>query len=812
MKKLCCFLALMCLFTTQLALAEGNALKDLYEGSGLTLNEHQDSLVAMWGEMQNELGVLADGEGFTPGTWLMRMINAQGEADKIASRFDMPEDDWEKLWFMLTQGLAQYELNGKLSLAGDESIPGGMDATVALDAGMDYDECFVMDGRVDAAVDNGDGTGDAEGDDMFMRWNQQTGERRIKLPFMDESDLNASQADQVWQQRLMNSMKENSAEWALMIDTLYEAICNQPELRPLVLYLFEGAPQPEDYALTTKGLLRACDRLLKDLAVNTGFIEAMSKTVVCDMLLEQMSYTGDLDANQRKLMMTGLLSAVAVSMDATDTSSMPTIELRISGGRVTFSSISGQSSYGGFDDKIDCSYQPLVGGGFELRSSRATDDGNNAWQFGWMRRADHENHLSLTVRDRYETLGVITLDTDAGGCRFAFADSPESSYATYANVELSLTGADSYEISGLAVGSDVQLALSGGGNSQHGELQLSWADSSVPNVMLPIGSVSYTLQDGYISFDCALDDSPTGASNPFTANYTHQLSWTDNTVNLYARAQAQGEGVSFSLIADDRLGHWTGSTELYAIEWDEAQKVLDGSFDAQDNSLTAELRVYAEADAPYIPVEFKADWTDSALNAHAYTMGSALDANLDIDPNHLILNLIGDMAGTKAGIECMSVVQDGVRHTSVTAYDADGVPSGFMLDSKIDILDDGCAYDLKLHADAAGDVVDVMLVGEDHYVLDMSKSDPFTLNQAGELTATMDGSTISGSYDMNHRVYGGERKHREPKLPVRISENFEAPQPAAEPIPTEDDEVDEVQDVEPDEEPQPTLKPVKSFK
>lgn len=846
MKKSVCWLLLICILVSHLALAETAAvtqtpsLGDVFAAAGLELPDRGESIEALNREIQDAMGVSA-GTGFQPGMRLFTLLGMLGDRG-LATRFDMPQDVWGQLWFMLDQGLAQYALTADAQLYGDENMPGSASVHAEIDAGMDNDRCFALDGNVRTDADNGDGTLITDGDGMYIRYNQESGDQRVKLPFVDEvfgqAQTEANAPEDQLAQMLSASFVKDADHWARAIDIVYERIAGQPEFGPLMRYAFEGASAPQDYVLTMQELVAACDRLLKDLSCDPEFIEEISNTALMDVIVQSYNASdyynklpdpAQMTAGQRKMLLFGAMSMAATALEELDRTQLPEGELRLHDGRVTLSYSEYRYSGRGYDNRLNFSYQPTQGG-FALRATLM--DSGETYQFAWSSGAPYDHHLSYSLSDGSEVRGVVTLDTDQTGFRFDLAADPFGAYAETMSLEVRKAGQGGYEITGHVGSGGRVYRLSGRGDAENGVIQgdfaITCADAYSPQYEMPVFDASYQAGNGMLNVYYNMDTGATGASYPETGNGWLDIYFAESDINVSVAGSYQSEGFEFGLVGHEADGVWSGEVLFAALEDGVSTPQMSGSYTLVQGRFEADLNLM-----DIVPVALRADWTDAALSAKLDTgeLGQTAEFALDTDPDHFRLSLdTANNGELLSGFFLTSDVQDGLRHTEIGSRGT-AVPGGepkLTLDSRLDHLDDGWRYDLLFcTVEDGAQRVSVALTGEDHYSLDMSRSAPYTLSQRGDISVKLEGDAgVTGSYALDHRVRVDERKHREPKAPERIRLVDGEPEPSrdamtgAEPEAEEEPEPQIEEEPEPQvgaeawpqEPPAPTLRPVKSLK
>lgn len=815
MRKWLCAILSACLLVTQIALAEtpqmgvGEQTRRFMADNMEAVNDAQ-SYQQIGREVSEALGRGEDGL-LKPGTRLLRLLTMPQGDELTGNHFEMPSGDWDKLIFMFVQGLMQYEVKGSLHMEPGQPLSGALDGTIEMDAGYDSDGCLAMDGSVLGTLVDTDGSVETQGDDMYARINQRTGEQRVKLPFMDE--LIAGQRAQEPEsggEMLINRLSQDATHWADALDVLYENLRNQPELLSLFRHWFEGGEASGDVTLTTGQLYQILGRALNDISADERFADALSQTALLDALYTDGALSFDptaVSAMQRKFVLMGYLTVAAAEWNRQDKTGWPDGTLSVRADAVALDMTFGQDRYGDFSAKLDALLSRGADGA-KLRVTLIDESGDATGVRGThTARVDCAGDARTLLYNFVDSYGGdgwhLWLQTGDDGLEIEFGGDNDGDPCGNLRAR-KLDAADSYGIQGeLGTRDRLYYRLDGvggvNGGVASGQIALDCFryEDSEPASM---ASVSYALGGGQIQLSAHLDNSEI-MQTPTVLNVVLSGIKTDDELDLSARCEYNDggsglflsmRGIAFHIDGVKRGSEWTGKLSLAAVVGTQVQEaVVSGDYaltQREDGGeLDADLTVVNES--LKIPVHVAASVGARSLSLLVSALENyklALGANLD--PDDLLLNCavsVGALALVE--IKLSSHLDDEQRRSALEVTQSGTSVQRVEIDSRVSPIESGYAFEHKLTAQPAlGDLVSAVIDGEATSVLDMRSGSPLVMRQAASFGVETEYGAVTGEFELNHRFHVDERKHRAPKQPQRIEERIEPATPEPIPSPVEE--------------------------
>lgn len=624
----------------------GDWLAKLYADNGLEMESQEEAYGQIGREVSEALGMSPDGI-LRPGSKLLRFLTTMGNDELTGNHFQMPEGDWEKLRFMLTQGLLQYELNGKLHAEPADALGGERaDLSVNMDAGIDNDQCLYMDGTVYSEVVNDQRETVIEGDDMYLRINQLTGEQRIKLPFMEELESAVGMEDSELSTILLETLSRDAVHWANAIDILYARLRSQPELLPLFRFLFEGGSTPENYVLTFDELYVLIGRTLNDLAADEAFVSELANTSLLELIHASGSSglnlnVADMREGHRKMAIMSLLTVFSSQYARNEYDAYFEGELRVSNDRATLYVITDPGDYGSFETKLDLSYLVVGEGSFEFRATYTDQDGTS--NFSWAHGKGTYDALRFAKCNRYASDTMLcTLNIDKDGVSFEFGTSLEREDASIIKLEIKRgTRPGSYrlvgELSGMMDEGLLRYELTGNGDKDSGAFELRvfgktiYGRGQLPQEGVLVGNASYAVSGEHTDLRYTFDNTLLGFYRPIKTSYTYTLDTKSDAVALNVEQKMNDSEMQMRINAHKQADVWLGDLNVGATVLDQnVSDILSGTFMLFPDSFTAGLTFNAPDTNLHVPIGFEANWSESAINAK-------LEANVGA-PYRILMN------------------------------------------------------------------------------------------------------------------------------------------------------------------------------
>lgn len=325
MRRLISLLLLALLALSPASLAE-DRVGNVFTSAGLDAPEHSESIERLKSEIKS----------------------AVASGATTANPYLMPDSDIEKVLFMLTQGLMQYDLIASAS-ADVEHSEHSYDFKLDTSAGIDNDGCFALDGNIAATIYGEDGETDGENsDDFYARQAEGSRDLTIKLPFEDPVTLSGETTDQpsVQAYRLTEANHDSVIK---LLDIIARNLQRHDEIAWLVDVLRGEADIPETAYLKSDELIALMPDVLRELGTDGEFLSVLSGESMWPTIEYLLRENGidcpqDMPIWQRELFLAGGFANIAIQLEhSLAYSRYPAYTLCLSGRTLTLSSTNNYS-------------------------------------------------------------------------------------------------------------------------------------------------------------------------------------------------------------------------------------------------------------------------------------------------------------------------------------------------------------------------------------------------------------------------------------------------------------------------------------